>query len=89
MNELFLAEARRRLTAIFQMFKQGQDVAPALQYRTEGFLDAGVFLSLVEEQQLSVLIAELQREIFDCPDQRIQAGTVLIPTLMKRAPVMP
>jgi hypothetical protein len=74
---------------ILQAFKRGEDVAPALNFRTEGFFEAGVFLDLVTEQQLSELLVRLQREVLDIADQRLLADQLSIPVMMRRAPVIP
>ena len=89
MKEQFMAEAERRLRGILQSFSEAGDVAPALGFRTEGFFEAGVFLGLVTEQQLSALIERLQKEVLDIEDQRIFTERLSIPVLMRRAPVMP
>lgn len=89
MKERYLEEVEGRLRAILQAFKRGEDVAPALNFRTEGFFEAGVFLGLVSEEQLSELLVRLQREILDVADQRLLADQLVIPMMMKRAPVVP
>lgn len=89
MKERYLQEVECRLITILQAFKRGEDVAPALNFRTEGFFEAGVFLGLVSEEQLSELLVRLQREILDVADQRLLADQLVIPMMMKRAPVVP
>ena len=88
-KERYLPEAERRLRDILLAFKRGEDVAPALNFRTEGFFEAGVFLGLVTEQQLSELLARLQREVLDIADQRLLADQLSIPVMMRRAPGIP
>ena len=89
MKERYLLEAERRLRDVLLAFKRGEDVAPALNFRTEGFFEAGVFLGLVTEQQLSELLVRLQREVLDSADQRLLADQLRIPAMMRRAPVIP
>ena len=89
MKERYLQEAECRLRNILLAFKRGEDVAPAINFRAEGFFEAGIFLGLVTEHQLSGLLVNLQREILDVADQRLLADQLVIPVMMKRAPVVP
>ena len=85
----FITETERRLSNILEAFARGEDVAPAERYQTEGFMQAGVYLGLATEQQLSELLIKLQQAILNLEDQRIFADQLSIPILMKRAPVTP
>lgn len=89
MKQHFITETEYRLRNILEAFGRGEDVSPAERYRTEGFMQAGVYLGLATEQQLSELLVKLQQAILNIEDQRVFADQLCIPILMKRAPVTP
>ena len=59
----FVYEATRRLTRIYELIKSGQPADPVMLHRVEGFMNAGVFLGLLTNQELNHLIEEVHLNV--------------------------
>lgn len=88
-KEQFYSAVSARLMNIFKTYADGGDIAPALLYRTEGFIEAGCELGLVNEEQVNLLMKDLHQQIFHTSMTILEQPGVNIPMLMKRAPVYP
>ena len=62
-KDKYLAEVKQRLEHLFSASKQGYDIAPAQRHRLEGFMQAGVFLGVVSNDELSGLMEALHLSI--------------------------
>ncbi len=85
----FVTEVEARLLAIFNAYERGEDVPPALVFRTEGFIEAGCSMGLVIESDMVALIQRLHKQVFNTELTLIPSDKIHIPSLMKRAPVYP
>lgn len=64
MKEKFIAELRQQLQETFTAAKAGQKVSAEDKYRCEGFMQAGVTLELVTDEEISKLINEVHIEVY-------------------------
>lgn len=64
MKEKFLAELRQQLTETFTAAKAGIKVSDADKYRCEGFMQAGVALGLVTDDEVSSLINTVHIDVY-------------------------
>ena len=85
----YIAEVESRLLAIFNAYQSNQDVAPAILFRTEGFIEAGCELGLLTQEQAVDLIAVAWRSVFDQTPPESASKSIHIPVAMQRAPVYP
>ena len=60
----FLREVETRLSRLFSASRAGQKIAPVDRHRLEGFMQAGVFLGLVNRSELSGLMENTHLRIF-------------------------
>ena len=60
----FLDEVSRRLTALFRANQQGVKPSPQERHRLEGFMQAGVFMELTSNQELSELMERIHQQVF-------------------------
>ncbi len=88
-KKIFIENVETRLLKIFQAYEQGSDVAPAILFRTEGFIEAGCCLGLVTEQDIEELMQGLHQQVFNTELATYSGTGINIPSLMKRAPVYP
>lgn len=63
-REHFLAEVEARLRRLFSSSKSGYRASAMDRHRLEGFMQAGVFMGLCNNQELSTLMEELHLVIF-------------------------
>lgn len=85
----FVNTIEARLLAIFRAYASGEDVPPALIYRTEGFIGAGCSMGLISEQEVQKIMQSLHQQVFKSKFPVMSGGGINIPSLMKRAPVYP
>lgn len=55
----YLAELEARLLAFFEDQAEGLDIPPAVLYRLEGFIEAGVIAKLINASDLKSRLCEL------------------------------
>ncbi|MCL6271540.1 hypothetical protein M3P05_16615 [Sansalvadorimonas sp. 2012CJ34-2] len=64
MNEKrFISEVTRRLTRIYEQIKAGQPAETTNLHRVEGFMNAGVFMGVLTNQQLNELIEKVHQDV--------------------------
>ncbi|HEY5718494.1 MAG TPA: hypothetical protein VIS52_08360 [Motiliproteus sp.] len=63
-RDSFTEEVRQRLLRIFNTTKQGLKVADIDKHHCEGFIQAGVFMGLVSNAEMSTLMEETHRLVF-------------------------
>ncbi|WP_210397419.1 hypothetical protein [Motiliproteus sediminis] len=63
-HDSFKEEVRQRLLRIFNAAKQGLKVADVDKHRCEGFIQAGVFMGLVSNEEMSQLMDDTHRSVF-------------------------
>ncbi|WP_101760562.1 hypothetical protein [Oceanicoccus sp. KOV_DT_Chl] len=88
-NQVLLQEIHSRLRTIFMTYQQGSDVAPAMLFRTEGFIEAACTLEVLSLQQAQQIIAEHWQQVFQQPYPLSMEDGIHIPANMERAPVFP
>jgi len=89
---------RARIAALLAALAAGDDAPPALRFKAEGIAEAGLALGFVDAPALALLLDEIYREYcgapiaalfpftaHDCIDTR--SGRVMLPFVMRRAPV--
>ena len=59
-----MAEVEARLRRLFSASKSGYRAPAVDRHRLEGFMQAGVFMGLCNNQELSALMEELHQAIF-------------------------
>lgn len=97
MKTRYLARLNERLDEYFGRYADQLDVAPALRFGTEAYIQAGFDLGLIEEDELAALKQQAYRNAFTEIDGAEVNSTVLnalkgdifLPAIMKRAPVKP
>lgn len=98
--EEWRAELLRRVRAILQSLRAGDDVAPAERFRAEGFAEAGLALGFASAADVAQVLDEAHQEVFgasiaemhpfgatDCVSG--DPPGVRLPVRWKRAPVHP
>ena len=60
----FLSEVENRLSKMFAASKEGYKVAPIDRHRLEGFMQAGVFIGLVSNAELSELMEAVHMNVY-------------------------
>ena len=88
-KQAYVAEVERRLLAIFNAYQDNKDVAPAILFRTEGFIEAGCELGLLTQEQAAALIATVWKSVFGQNLPESASKSIHIPVAMQRAPVYP
>ena len=63
-RERFAEEVRQRLLRLFNTTKQGLKVAEIDKHHCEGFIQAGVFMGLVSNAEMSRLMDDTHRAVF-------------------------
>ena len=63
-REHFVAEVEARLRRLFSASKSGYRPPAMDRHRLEGFMQAGVFMGLCNNQELAALMEELHQAIF-------------------------
>ena len=64
LKEKYLTELRSQLQDAFKAAKAGQPVSAADKYRCEGFMQAGEFLGLVTDDEISALINSVHISVY-------------------------
>lgn len=64
LKEKFLTELRAQLSDAFQAAKAGKPISAADKHRCEGFMQAGEFLGLVTDDELSALINSVHISVY-------------------------
>lgn len=62
--DLFLKEVEKRLTNMFSASKEGYKISVVERHRLEGFMQAGVFMKLTDNSELSKLMDSVHFAIF-------------------------
>lgn len=80
----------RRILSFYSAFYEGKDVSPAVQFRTEGLMEAAQLQHLIRDDELQQLKRDCYQQVFTelLPENNLGEPTQLM-TLMKRAPVYP
>jgi hypothetical protein len=60
----FLNEVEKRLSKMFTASKEGYKAAPVERHRLEGFMQAGVFIGLVSNAELSELMESVHINVY-------------------------
>jgi len=60
----FLTEVEKRLSKMFTASKEGYKAAPIDRHRLEGFMQAGVFIGLVSNAELSELMEAVHLKVY-------------------------
>jgi len=63
-KELYLNEVRGRLIKLFEVSKAGYKLPDIERHRLEGFIQAGVFLNLATNVEMSELMESLHLKFF-------------------------
>ena len=63
-KEDYLAEVETRLFRIFAASKEGHKAALIDKHRLEGFINAGVFMKIASNSELSVLMERTHQSVF-------------------------
>lgn len=88
MDYQLLLEARFK--ALFERYAEDKDVTPAQRFRLEGFVEAGLELGLITEPELLTLKQQCAEKAFGSTVSAEWWGdAIVIPAMMKRAPVKP
>jgi len=64
-KEHYISEVEKRLSRIFSASKDGYKISTVERNRLEGFMQAGVFIGLVTNKELSRLMEDVHISIFD------------------------
>lgn len=63
-REHYLSEVEKRLNQIFTASKEGYKTPPIERHRLEGFMAAGVFMSLVSNAELAKVMDDIHMRLF-------------------------
>lgn len=66
-SDKYLDEVYTRLRALFIANKNGYSTGPAERHRLEGFMQAGVFMGLTSNAELTQLMEAVHQEVFGRP----------------------
>ena len=92
MKRDYLASLTNRLDEYFSRYADEIDVAPAMRFSNEGYIQAGLDLRLMTAEELAGLKQQAYRKAFKAIDDRVLSGLngdCFLPAIMKRAPVKP
>ena len=92
----FINEVKHRLKTIFNSSKEGYRVLSVEKHRVEGFMQAGVFLDLISNEELYDVMQEVHMSVFDMSieerqkineikwnDEQIDYGGYEIPSFLR------
>jgi hypothetical protein len=85
----YITKVESRLSLIFNAYRNNKDIAPAVLFRTEGFIEAGCEMGLITKNQATDLIATAWSRVFEQAMPESNSKLIHIPTAMPRAPVYP
>ena len=60
----YLSEVEKRLSNMLTVSKEGYKAAPVERHRLEGFMQAGVFIGLVSNAELSELMETVHQNVY-------------------------
>lgn len=63
-QEAFLSETQMRLNRMFSASKAGYKMPAMERHRLEGFMQAGVFLGLTSNEELTILMEQVHFSVF-------------------------
>jgi len=63
-RENYLTEVEKRINGIFSASKEGYKTPPVERHRLEGFMNAGVFMGIVDNSELSSLMDKIHMRVF-------------------------
>jgi len=64
-KEKFINEVKSRIKKIFDSSKEGYRVLSVEKHRVEGFMQAGVFLGIISNNELYDVMQEVHMSVFD------------------------
>ncbi|UXD88769.1 hypothetical protein [Thalassolituus hydrocarboniclasticus] len=64
LRQQFIEEAKQRLLTMFNNSKQRIKASDAERFRLQGFMQAGVFLGLSNNNELQQLMEEMHKQVF-------------------------
>ena len=64
-KDKFINEVKHRLKIIFNSSKEGYRVLSVEKNRVEGFMQAGVFLGLISNEELSDVMQDVHMSVFE------------------------
>lgn len=64
-KEIFIKEVMSRLNNIFNSSKEGYRISPVEKHRTEGFMQAGVFLGIASNEELYSVMQQVHLSVFE------------------------
>lgn len=97
MKARYQALLNERLDEYFGRYAAELDVAPALRFGTEAYMQAGLDLGLIDADELADLKQQAYRNAFaeaagpenESTVLKALTGDTFLPAIMKRAPVKP
>jgi len=84
-----IEEISRRIEDIYRRWAEGEDVSPALVFRTEGFIEAVCDGGAVSKDEVLALMNTLHQQQFNRALAAAAEGPIRIHGAMRRAPVYP
>ncbi|MFQ3199454.1 MAG: hypothetical protein ACI9SK_000161 [Zhongshania sp.] len=89
--EYYLAELETRLNGFFSDQADGLDIPPALLYRLEGFIDAGIMLAFISATDMKKRLTALAEHYAGADAAAIYENDdrIILHLLMPEAPVYP
>lgn len=89
--EHYLAELETRLNTFFSDQAEGLDIPPALLYRLEGFIDAGIMVAFISAADIKKRLTTLAEHYAGAEAAAIYENDdrVILHLLMPEAPVYP
>lgn len=85
----FIDEVEAGIVAIFTAYAKNSSVPPATVFRLEGFIQAGCVLGIFTEDEAKQMIQSAWEIVFAQPFPDSATKSIMIPTMMQRAPVYP
>lgn len=85
----FIDEVEAGVRAIFTAYMKNSSVPPATVFRLEGFIQAGCVLGIFTEDEAKKMIQSAWEVVFAQPFPDSATKSIMIPTMMQRAPVHP
>lgn len=86
---VFINEIEAGVMAIFTAYAQNSSVPPATVFRLEGFIEAGCVFGMLTEDEAKMIIQSAWKAVFAEPFPHSATKSIMIPTMMQRAPVYP
>ena len=86
---VFIDQIESELMAVFTAYAQNNSVPPATVFRLEGFIEAACVLGMLTEDEAKLMIQSAWQAVFTEPFPDSAKKSIMIPTMMQRAPVYP